>query len=65
MRQFLPNPSGARRRTELVLHLADGTPWRLLMSPGTERFIGAYPRIGGMEGGGPLLSFRSVAAASC
>ena len=42
---------------ELVLTGADGEPWVLRMSPGSERFIGYYPRLGGISSGGPLLSF--------
>lgn len=45
-------------RLELVLRLADGSPWRLTVSPGMERFIGYYPRVEGIDPGGPLLSFR-------
>ena len=43
---------------ELVLRLADGSPWRLTVSPGIERFIGYYPRVDGIDPGGPLLRFR-------
>ena len=45
-------------RVELVLRLADGNPWRLTLSPGMERFIGAYPRVEGIDAGGPLLRFE-------
>jgi hypothetical protein len=45
-------------RLELVLRLADGTPWRLTLSPGMERFIGFYPRVDGIDAGGPLLRFE-------
>lgn len=45
-------------RLELVLRLADGSPWRLTFSTGLERFIGHYPRVDGFDSGGPLLSFR-------
>ena len=44
-------------RLELTLRLADGRPWRLTLSPGMERFIGYYPRIEGIDAGGPLLRF--------
>ena len=44
-------------KVELVLTGADGEPWVLRMSPGAERFIGYYPRLGGISSGGPLLSF--------
>ena len=47
-----------RGRLELVLRLPDGSPWRLTVSPGMERFIGYYPRIEGIDPGGPLLRFR-------
>jgi hypothetical protein len=65
MRQFLPHQIRATRRVELALLAADGTPWRVLMSPGTERFIGAYPRVEGLTAEGPLLCYQSVAAAPC
>jgi len=45
-------------RLELVLRLADGSPWRLTFSAGVERFIGYYPRVDGIEADGPLLRFR-------
>lgn len=45
-------------RIELVLRLADGTPWRLTLSPGMERFVGYYPRVEGIDPGGPLLRFE-------
>ncbi|HEX6376331.1 MAG TPA: hypothetical protein VFZ91_11495 [Allosphingosinicella sp.] len=45
-------------RLELVLRLADGSPWRLTLSAGMERFIGYYPRVDGIDSGGPLLRFR-------
>jgi hypothetical protein len=44
-------------RLELVLRLDDGSPWRLTMSAGIERFIGYYPRVEGIDPGGPLLRF--------
>ena len=44
-------------RVELVLLCPDGSPWRLTLSPGMERFIGHYPRIDGIDAGGPLLRF--------
>ena len=50
-------------RLELVLRLADGTPWSLIVSPGTERFIGYYPRVEGIDAGGPLLRFQVVHSA--
>lgn len=46
------------RRLELVLRAADGSAWTLSVSAGMERFIGHYPRIEGIDPGGPLLSFR-------
>ena len=48
-------------RIELVLRLADGSPWRLSLSAGIERFIGRYPRIDGFGDDGALLSFVSRA----
>lgn len=44
-------------RVELVLNTPDGRPWRLTVSPGMERFIGYYPRVEGIDPGGPLLRF--------
>jgi hypothetical protein len=43
---------------ELVLQDCDGGPWVLSLSPGMQRFIGAYPRLDGFGGDGPLLVFR-------
>ena len=53
---------GASRtpRVELVLHLADGTPWTLTITPGIERFIGYYPRLDGIHCGAPLLEYHRV-----
>lgn len=45
---------------ELVLRTEDGSLWRLTVSPGIERFIGAYPLVDGIDAGGPLLSFRTA-----
>ena len=45
-------------RLELELRLPDGSPWRLTVSPGMDRFIGHYPRVEGIDCGGPLLRFR-------
>ena len=53
-----------RARTELILRLADGSPWTLSVSAGIERFIGHYARLPGIEAEGPLLSYRSVAPIS-
>ena len=50
-------------RVELVLRLADGSPWRLTVSQGMERFIGYYPRIDGIDAGGPLLRFEAASPA--
>lgn len=47
-------------RVELVLRLADGSPWRVRFSAGVERFIGPYPRLGGIMSDGPLLEFETV-----
>jgi len=54
-------PNAQVQRLELVLRLADGSPWRLTLSPGMERFIGYYPRIDGFDPGGPLLRFQVAA----
>ena len=51
-------------RSELVLRLPDGSPWVLGMSAGMERFIGWYPRVDGIDAGGPLLCYRAVQAES-
>lgn len=45
---------------ELVLRREDGSPWRLTVSAGMERFIGAYPLVDGLDPGGPLLRFRTA-----
>lgn len=49
-------------RIELVLRLEDGSPWRLIVSRGMDRFIGYYPRVDGLVTDGPLLRFRAVSA---
>jgi hypothetical protein len=54
----LVRPSADAPRLELVLRLADGSPWRLTLAAGMERFIGYYPRLDGFDAGGPLLRFR-------
>lgn len=64
MQQFLPHQARASRRTELALALADGTPWRVLMSPGIERFIGHYPRVAGFGADGAVLSYRPAGIAA-
>lgn len=56
--RFQPRPRTSR--LELVLRLEDGSPWRLTVSPGIERFIGYYTQVEGLDAGGPLLSFRAV-----
>jgi len=43
---------------ELVLRGADGALWVLSLAAGMEKFIGAYPRLDGFGGEGPLLVFR-------
>jgi hypothetical protein len=53
-------PAAACPRVELLLRLEDGSPWRLTISAGMERFIGYYPKVDGIDGGGPLLSFRTA-----
>jgi hypothetical protein len=63
MRHFLPPRTNASQGTELALVLADGTSWRILMSHGTERFIGHYSRVAGFEAEGPVLSYRDVGIA--
>ncbi|MET1112420.1 MAG: hypothetical protein ABWX67_12935 [Allosphingosinicella sp.] len=45
---------------ELALRLEDGSPWRLTVSAGMERFIGAYPLVEGLDPDGPLLRFRAA-----
>ena len=52
---------GDSPRLELALRDADGAPWVLQLSAGMERFIGAYPRLDGFGGDGPLLVFRPAA----
>ncbi|MBV8685471.1 MAG: hypothetical protein JOZ90_04345 [Alphaproteobacteria bacterium] len=53
--------SAARNiRLELPLRDAEGEAWVLNFSAGMERFIGAYPRLAGIDPGGPLLRFRLV-----
>jgi hypothetical protein len=54
---FLPAAADPGR-LELVLRRADGSPWRLTVSPGMEKFIGYYPRVDGIDAGGPLLRFQ-------
>jgi len=44
---------------ELEFRLDDGSPWRLTVSPGMERFIGYYPLVDGLDAGGALLRFRT------
>jgi hypothetical protein len=61
MRTFIPNAS-AQARTELVLRLPDGSPWRLTLSRGCERFVGYYPRLPGIQADGPLLCYRQMTA---
>ena len=47
-------------RLELELRLGDGDAWTLNVSAGMERFIGYYPRVDGIDSGGPLISFRAA-----
>lgn len=56
-------PLATPDRVELVLRLPDGRPWCLTLSRGMERFIGYYPRIDGIDAGGPLLRFAAADAA--
>jgi hypothetical protein len=51
------------RRVELALRLEDGSPWRLTVSAGMERFIGFYPLVDGLDPGGPLLRFKTAGLA--
>lgn len=48
------------RRVELLLRLEDGSPWRLTVSAGVERFVGRFPLIEGLRADGPLLRFRAA-----
>jgi hypothetical protein len=63
MRNFIHSRPFVAPRTEVVLRLPDGSPWRLTMSKGCERFIGHYPRLAGIEADGAVLSYRRVAGA--
>jgi hypothetical protein len=56
---FLP-AIAAPGRLELVLRFEDGSPWRLTVSRGMERFIGYYPLADGLDAGGPLLRFTAA-----
>jgi hypothetical protein len=47
-------------RVELLLWQPDGDPWTVSFSPGIERFIGQYPRLGGIMSDGPLLEFHTI-----
>ena len=49
-----------RARIELLLTRADGSPWAVTMSAGTEKFIGRYPRLTRFIIDGPLLDYRSA-----
>jgi hypothetical protein len=51
-------------RVALVLHGLDGAEWAVTMSAGTERFIGHYSRLGGIDAEGPLLDYRATAESS-
>lgn len=59
---FLPAIT-APSRVELVLRLEDGSPWRLTVSAGVERFIGYYPRVDGLNADGPLLLYQAAGPA--
>jgi hypothetical protein len=52
----------APERAVIELHLvcADGSPWSLKMSAGTEKFIGRYPRLTRLLVDGPLLEYRAA-----
>jgi len=56
---FLP-AAAPPRRLELALRREDGSAWRLTVSAGMERFIGYYPRVDGLDSGGPLLRFQAA-----
>jgi hypothetical protein len=58
MRHSLQNRPFAEPRSEIVLRLPDGSPWRLTMSAGCEQFIGFYPRAAGFAADGAVLSYR-------
>jgi hypothetical protein len=60
MRNYIHSRPFVAPRTEVVLRLPDGSPWRLTMSGGCERFIGHYPRLDGIEGDGAVLRYRRV-----
>jgi hypothetical protein len=47
-------------KVELLLRLADGSPWTLTISAGIQRFIGYYPRIRGIDFEGSLLTYRAA-----
>ena len=49
-----------RARIELTLVRADGSPWTVTMSAGTEKFIGRYPRLTRLMVDGPLLDYRAA-----
>jgi hypothetical protein len=51
-------PTADTARLELRLLGVDGEPWVVTFSPGTEQFIGSYPRLTGIEADGPLLVFN-------
>jgi hypothetical protein len=61
MQHFIPNASVDTPRSELWLRQPDGSPWVLRVTPGVERFIGYYPRLAGIDAGGPLLRYRTPA----
>ncbi|HEY0412967.1 MAG TPA: hypothetical protein VGD66_07490 [Allosphingosinicella sp.] len=47
-------------RLELRLRTGEGQAWVLRVSSGMERFIGAYPRLPGIDADGALLVFRTA-----
>ena len=53
----MPHSIAGHARTELVLRMQDGSPWRLSLSAGMERFVGAYPRLPGFASDGALLTY--------
>jgi hypothetical protein len=57
---FHLRPRSTAPCVELRLRLPDGSPWRLTVSPGIERFIGHYPLVDGLDPGDALLRFRAI-----
>jgi hypothetical protein len=51
-----------RQSPKVVLNLMapDGGVWGLEMSAGTERFIGRYSQVPGLDADGPLLEYQPL-----